>query len=443
MLTFSARPSSAASAVTKRHLQPNQADVRDQLAVRWRQPDWRNTASAPALAMLGTPGEWDPPEGVTPKKETLYLSVGIPDSGTLPRAALNEAMQKVLAENSDASLRYGFGQGYFPLRTALADSYRSLHPCDISEDWYQLTNGSSGAIDLIVRSLIDPGDVILTETPVYMGTLRNFRGVGARIEAVPIDHEGLRIDALQAKLADLAREGAKVKILYTISSFQNPSGATLSLSRRHALLELAAQYGFLILDDEAYADLYYKAAPLPSLISLANGNGVITVGTFSKTVATGLRVGWIIARPEFLALFGRMRFDMGQNQMSLRMMAHFLSSGALQTHLPDMRELYQRKMTILADSLEREAQRHLSIVRPAGGFYLWARINGDLKSRDIWRTAAHEGVAVNPGQGFLPGETTEQEFLRIAFSWTPMDQLAEASRRIGVACARVSRGDIA
>ena len=393
--------------------------------------------------MLGMPGEWDPPDGVTSQRDTLYLSVGIPDSATLPRNALNDAMQTVLAENSDASLRYGFGQGYYPLRSGLANAYRSLHPCDITEDWYQLTNGSSGAIDQIVRSLIDPGDVIITETPVYMGTLRNFRGVGARIEAIPIDHDGLRIDLLEAKLDALAREGARVKILYTISSFQNPSGATLSLPRRRVLLELAARYGFLILDDEAYADLYYDASPLPSLISLANGYGVVSVGTFSKTVATGLRIGWIIARPELLALFSRMRFDMGQNQMALRMTSNFISSGALTAHVPMMREVYKRKMTTIADALEREAGDHLTFARPAGGFYLWAKLLGGLASRDVWRTAAHEGVAVNPGHGFLPGDSAGHEYLRIAFAWTPMNQLEEAARRIGTACERVARGDSA
>jgi 2-aminoadipate transaminase len=417
--------------------------LRDQLASRWQQPDWRALASSAAFKLLGLPGEWDPPEGVVAKSDTLYLSVGIPDSAALPRAELNQAMQRVLEENGDASLRYGFGQGYFPLRSALAASYRETHPCDLTEDWYQLTNGSSGAIDLIVRSLIDPGDVIMTETPVYMGTLRNFRGVGARVEAVPVDHHGMRIDALEAKLVSLAAEGARVKIVYTISSFQNPTGATLSLERRHALLDLAAQHGFLILDDEAYADLYYDAAPLPSLLALANGHGVVAVGTFSKTVATGLRIGWISARPELLSLFARMRFDMGQNQMALRMMANFMQNGALARHLPVIRRLYKHKMTVLADALEREAGEFLSFARPAGGFYLWATLRDGLSARDVWRTAAHEGVAINPGYGFLPGESNGEEFLRIAFAWTPPEQLDEAARRIGIACTRVSRGDSA
>jgi 2-aminoadipate transaminase len=417
--------------------------LRDRLARRWQKPNWQTLASTPAFKMLGMPGEWDPPDGVVAKRDTLYLSVGIPDSATLPRAALNAAMQKVLAENGDASLRYGFGQGYYPLRSALATGYNRLHPCDITDEWYQLTNGSSGAIDQIVRSLIDPGDVIITETPVYMGTLRNFRGVGARVEAVPVDHEGMRIDALETKLASLAAEGARVKIVYTISSFQNPTGATLSLPRREALLELAARYGFLILDDEAYADLYYDAAPLPSLLALSNGYGVVSVGTFSKTVATGLRVGWISARPEFLSAFSRMRFDMGQNQMALRMMANFMLSGALTGHLPTIRSLYKDKMSTLADALEHEAGNHLSFARPNGGFYLWATLRDGLSARAVWRTAAQEGVAVNPGHGFLPGDPTGQEFLRIAFAWTPPEQLAEAAHRIGIACARVRRGDVA
>ncbi len=418
-------------------------DVRQRLARVWRQPDWRVLANGQALRLIGMPGEWDPPVGVEPKRETLFLSVGIPDSATLPRAALNEAMQKVLSENGDASLRYGFGQGYYPLRASLATNYRTRHPCDVADDWFQLTNGSSGAIDLIVRSMIDPGDVIITETPVYMGTLRNFRGVGARIEAIPVDGDGLRIDVLEERLRALAHERSRIKILYTIASFQNPSGATLNLSRRRALLDLAARYGFLILDDEAYADLYYDDAPVPSLMALANGHGVVSVGTFSKTVATGLRVGWIAARPELLSVFSRMRFDMGQNQMSLRMMANFIGSGAMSSHVPMMRRLYKQKMTLLADALTREASQYLEFMRPSGGFYLWARINEGMKAADVWRTCAHEGVAVNAGHGFLPGDPSGEEYLRIAFAWTPLDQLEDAAQRIGVACGRVARGDVA
>jgi 2-aminoadipate transaminase len=417
--------------------EPPQASV-----ARWTPEYLKTLANGLAAKMMLEPGEWDPPLGIEPKRETLFLSVGIPDSGSLPRPALNDAMQKVLAENGDASLRYGFGPGYFPLRAAIVARYREQHASSLTEDWLQLTNGSSAAIDLLVRALIEPGDVIISESPAYMGSLRNFRGVGARIVPVATDAEGLRIDVLETVLTGLARERARVKFIYTISSFQNPTGATLSLPRRKALLALAAKHGCLILDDEAYADLYYESAPLPSLLSLSDGYGVASVGTFSKTIATGLRVGWVMARPEVLSMITRMRFDMGQNQMGLRMMANFLRADALEPHVERMRALYRDKMNTLADALRAQCGDHLTFTRPQGGFYLWVRLRDGLLARDVWRAAFEEGVAINPGDGFRVDRNDPGEYLRIAFAWTPREQIPEAARRIGIACRRAATGDV-
>jgi 2-aminoadipate transaminase len=417
--------------------------VASQLAARWSHEELARFASIPGAAMLAAPGDWDPPPGVVPRRTPLALSVGIPDADTLPRAALQRAMQAVFEEPDDAALRYGFGLGHPPLRAAIAERYRAAHRIAADESWIQLTNGASGAIDLLLRALVDPGDVIITESPVYMGTLRNFRAARARIESVPVDADGLSIERLRETLARLAREGARVKLVYTISSFQNPTGATLSLARRQALLELAAEYGFLVLEDEVYADLYYDAEPLPSLLALGGGHGVVAVGSFSKTVATGLRIGWVMARPEVVQLITRMRFDMGQNQLGLRMMANFMASGEMEPHLARLRGLYRAKMTTIADALQQEAGDHMSFVRPQGGFYLWARLRDGLTARDVWRTAMEEGVAVNQGQGFRAGPEPAGEYLRIAFAWTPPADLEEAARRLGAACRRVAAGDIA
>jgi 2-aminoadipate transaminase len=417
--------------------------VRARLAERWAHPDLPRFASAPGAAMLAAPGDWDPPAGVLAKRTPLTLSVGIPDAATLPRGALSAAMQNVLAETGDAALRYGFGLGYPPLRMAIAERYRAAHPVPIDEDWVQVTNGASGAIDLLLRAVIEPGDVIVTESPVYMGTLRNFRALQARIVPVPVDSNGLRIDRLQETLAHLARDGERAKVVYTISSFQNPTGATLSLPRRRALLELAAEYGFLILDDEVYADLYYEAKPLPSLLELGSGYGVVSVGSFSKTVATGLRIGWIMAHPDIVQLITRMRFDMGQNQLGVRMMANFMAADALEPHLHRLRSLYRDKMTTIAAALEREAGDLVTFTRPKGGFYLWAQLRDGLGARDVWRTAMEEGVAVNAGHGFRAGSEPEGEFLRIAFAWTPAEDLEEAALRVAAACRRVAAGDVA
>jgi DNA-binding transcriptional MocR family regulator len=240
-------------------------EAQDRLAALWGDRSPAEHASRAAAVVFGTPGEWDPPEGITPARDLLYLSVGIPDTQGLPVDAIRTASERVLARSDDAAYRYGFGPGYFPLRRYLAERRALEDGRETTPDCFQLTNGSSGAIDLIVRSLIDPGDVIIAECPTYMGTLHNFRGVLARIELVAMDEEGLDTDALAELLDRLAREGAKVKLVYTISAFHNPTGRTLSLARRQTLLELAARHGFLILDDEAYRELWYETPPPPSL----------------------------------------------------------------------------------------------------------------------------------------------------------------------------------
>lgn len=416
-------------------------------AARWAERDLSDIASDPAARLMNTPGEWDPPKGVEPKREPLYLSVGIPDSDALPRAEINAAMDRVMASEGDASLRYGFGQGYYPLRAWLAEHYARTRQTEVTDECFQLTNGSSGAIDLIVRSLINPGEVIITESPVYMGSLHNFRGVGAEIVPVPMDADGLRVDLVDEAIESLKARGQRVKLIYTISSFQNPTGRTLTLSRRKALLAVAARHGVLILDDDAYGELYYeRALPSPSLgeeSTFANGHGVVTVGTFSKTLATGLRIGWIHAAPGLIQLFQRMRFAMGQNQMALRMLGELVTEGCYEPHVDAMRKLYKEKMEVLADALTRHAGDFLDFDRPLGGFYLWPSVVGGITSEALWRTCMEEGVQVNLGAGFYPHKRDDGEHLRIAYAWTPMAHLEEAARRIGIACQRVHKGDSA
>ena len=414
--------------------------LQDMLAAHFggRPPtDWANSLAAP---LFGGAGEWDLPADVTPRRELLYLAVGIPDAQSLPRHALAEAAQRVLARPGDVALRYGFGQGPSSIREWLAERRSRLEGLAVDAHWFQLTNGSSGAIDLVVRSLIEPGDVIVAEAPTYMGTLHNFRGVGADVRLVPVDADGLDTDALETLLDELASAGRRVKLVYTISAFQNPTGVTLSTARRQRLLELAAEHDVLVLDDEAYRDLHFEAPAPAALSALAGGDGVITVGTFSKTLATGLRVGWIHARPEFLALFGRMRFAMGQNQFGLRTVGEFLADGHFEPHLAAVRELYRRKRDLLHAALSAEVSPWLEWDVPAGGFYLWARLRPGMDETQLWRTAVQEGIAVNRGSGFMAGAAGAPA-VRIAYAWTPAEQFAEAARRLRLACERVAAGD--
>ena len=414
------------------------------LEQRFAHHDLAAFASQPASQLMNTPGEWEPPEGVTPTRKLLFFSIGIPDSATLPRAAIAEAMQSVLDANDDAAFRYGLGAGYFPVREWLAQYYaQERRSYAFDADWFQVTNGSSGAIDLVVRSLIDPGDVIIAEAPTYQGTLHNFRGVLADVHTVPVDTDGFDMAQLEHTLRTLARAGKRIKLVYTIATFQNPTGYTLARERRVRLLELAAEFGFYILDDEAYRELWFDTPPPPPIVELGGGYGVITVGSFSKVLATGLRVGWIHARPELLAVFRRMRFAMGQNQVGLRMMGNFLAAGHLQPHIARMRGLYREKMLRTADALERHAGDLLTFERPLGGFYLWAAVPKGVSAQKVWRYAYEEGVLLNPGSGFHPerrepdGEG-KREHMRVAYAWVPLEDIDEAARRLALATARAT-----
>lgn len=412
------------------------------LAARWQDRSPLDVANRLSAPLYGTPGEWDLPADITPRQELLYLAVGIPDAQSLPREQLAAALARVLEKPGDLALRYGFGMGPERIREWLAARRSEQEDSDVDASWFQMTNGSSGAIDLVVRSVIDPGDVIIAENPTYMGTLHNFRGVGADVRCVPVDDRGLDTDALRILLDELRNEGRRVKLIYTISAFQNPSGVVLSETRRKALLSLACEHDALILDDEAYRELWFDEPAPRALSALSQGWGVITVGSFSKTVATGIRVGFIHARPELLALFGRMRFAMGQNQVGLRAFGEFLTSGQYEPHVEKVRGVYQRKRDLLHQSmLQAGLAQYLDWVPPAGGFYIWAKLREDLDREALWRTAVSEGIAVNNGRGFTP--EGESRHVRIAYPWTPEENFAEAARRLRTACDRVAAGDSA
>ena len=405
----------------------------------WSKDRFIRTANKIARLRAASGNLWAPPDDIIPRKELLYMSVGIPDSGELPKTELNKCMQEVFSSGDDSSFRYGFGPGYYPIRKYLAEKYTRERGVAVTPDWFLLTNGSSAAIDLIVRSMIDPGDVIMCETPTYMGSLSNFQGVGAEVCPVGMDDEGLDVSELKNKIQHLKKEGKRIKLIYTISTFQNPSGLAMGPERKTRLMEIAAEEKIIILDDDAYGDLYYGTRPFAAISSLGGGLGVLTVGTFSKVLATGLRIGWVHAHPDALNLFMRMKFDMGQNQMAQHMMGRFLENGYLDPHVEKMRKIYKEKMNITADFIENNLSGYLDFRRPSGGFYLWAKLKKNLSAKSVWRTATQEGVAVNQGFTFIPNyKIGDGEYLRIAYSWTPMQQLEEALNRLKTAVLRVS-----
>lgn len=414
-------------------------DTRRALAARWSGRDPFELANEASRLLPDAASDWSPPPGVEPKAPPVRLGVGMPDPATLPRGELMQAVQRALEVPPDGPLRYHFGPGYEPLRELLADRFARDSGLAVDLDWIRLSNGSSGAIDLICRCLLEPEDVILVEEPSYMGTLQNFRATQANVRAVPMDQEGIDADALEHALQQAESEGKPVKLIYTISSFQNPSAVTVSERRRHELLRVASGHDALVLDDTAYRELWFHDPPPPSLAGLAGGHGVITVGTFSKILATGLRVGWMVAPPEWIQLFAKMRFDMGQSVLVHRMLVEYMSEGRLEAHVERMRALYMEKSRVLCDGLQEYAGKYVRFARPGGGFYLWVELLRGLKSDAVWRAGAEEGVWFPGGTSFFPSRVDATgEHIRLAFPWTPAEELREGARRIGIACARAA-----
>ena len=354
--------------------------MRHALERRWRDADPNEIANALLRPQLGTAGEWDPPEGVEPKRPLLYLSIGIPDGRALPREAMSRAMERAFAHKNDAPFRYGYGD--IKTREYLAESYSKHRGVKVTKDWFQITNGASGAIDLIVRSLIDPGDVIVVEAPTYMGTLKNFRGVGADIRSVPMDQQGLDTDRLAETVQAIEEEGKRVKLVYTISAFHNPCGVCLSADRQHELLAIAARHGFLILDDVAYGDLYYGDTAPPAMAGASDGYGVLTVGSFSKILATGLRIGWVHARP---GTHRSVRPHALRHGTESAFASHDGTlSGCRRAGAPrgpHAQVVPEEKMTVTAEALETYAGDYLSFERPTGGYYLWVELRRGSRPR--------------------------------------------------------------
>ncbi len=402
------------------------------------------TANAATKGMTaGNMTEWGL-SGAAPKSQLSPISLGggIPDAETQPRAELLAAMTRVLDTPGDAPLVYGGPQGYRPLRDEIARFFARNHPSQPDADWYLLTNGAAGAIESICASFLDPGDVVISEIPTFAGSLRTMRGKQASVVGVGMDDEGLNLDELEATIDRLEGEGKKIKLIYTQPTFHNPTGLTMTLERRLGLIELAARRQILLMEDHAYSELYFDGPPPPTLSELTDGWGVLTVGTFSKVIATGLRVGWVQARPDWINAMVPARFDMGNSPLLHRMLHEFMVRGNFSEHVEQMRQLYGLKAETLASALEPYGEPYFEVTEPSGGFFLWLKLRQGLTGDAVRDFAAVDGLSFPSGNHFYPGNDAgdDGESVRLAYSWPPAQTLEEAADRLGRAFHRAANG---
>ncbi len=367
----------------------------------------------------------------------ISLTIGMPAPDLFPSAQLAALTQEVLAREADQALQYGQLLGVPGLRAYLAARLNEQEGLQLGPDQFIITAGSSQAIAMLGQMFVDPDDTVLVEGPSFIGALRTFRMLGARIVEVALDDSGLVVDDLAPLLDKLDADGVRPTFLYTMPTFQNPTGVTLPAERRASLIALARERDLLIVEDDAYGDLRYDGQTLPSLLSLDRDGLVVRLGTFSKIMAAGVRLGWAVGPPELIAGLASMKVDAGTSPFASHLAAAFGRSGQLDRHIQILRAGYHRRRDAMLQALKEHCAPYATWTYPEGGFFIWVRLKPHVSPERMHEAAAREGVTYVPGNVcFASGEG--QECLRLAFSFAPEDQMPEAIARLGRAMASAS-----
>ncbi len=365
-----------------------------------------------------------------PPVAPIAFTGGIPDPDTLPIEELIEVSDLVLRREGADALRYGGHQGHQGLREWLADEIGRREGMPLTADNFSITNGVSGALANVCEAFLDEGDVGLTESPTYPGGAGTIRGCLGDAEAVTADEHGVIPEALEETIGRLKNEGRRVKLIYVIPTFQNPTGVAMTLERRKAMVEICRRHEVLIVEDDAYGDVRFEGERLPSLFALAGGEGAVYLGTFSKTVATGLRIGWVLGSEPLVEALVKMRFDLGVSPWLQRALAEYGSSGRWERHVAKMNDVYRSKRDTMLAVLEERCSRYLSWNRPEGGYFLWLRLSDGVDPAVLSEAARQMGVAFVGGQAFKRDEDGRRH-IRLAFSFVNEQEIPEGIIRLG------------
>ncbi len=378
---------------------------------------------------------------MTQQPGMISFAGGLPDPDTFPVEGFASCAD-VLARDGRTVLQYGASEGYPPLREAIIEMMAARLGYSPQPEELLVTSGSQQAVDLIARALLDPGDVVVVESPTYPGTLHCLRNAGARFAAIPSDGDGMQVEVLPEVIARVRNTtGHRPKLIYTVPDFCNPSGACMSLERRRRLVELAAELEVPIFEDDPYGRLRFSGEPLPTLKSLVGeAHHVIYASSFSKVLAPGVRVAWTIAAPELVRAMVLMRQgeDLCTSTVTQALVAEYCVRGLLEDHLQHIIDTYARKSRAMQTALTRHLPRgSASWHEPQGGFFFWLQLAaGD--SRSLFDRAVEAKVAFVPGGAFYP-DAEEQigevhsggAFARLCFTFADDVAIDEGCRRLG------------
>jgi 2-aminoadipate transaminase len=368
---------------------------------------------------------------VTARPEVISLAGGLPDTSTFPAQTFAAQMTRIAQESAAEALQYGPTEGFEETVECISQvmAAEGMHPD--SEDVI-VTTGGQQAIDLITKTLVDPGDAVICEAPTYPGAVPVFCSYQADTIQIECDGDGMRIGELEAALERLDSEGRRPKFVYSVPSFQNPAGVTMSLERRRRLVELAQERELLVVEDNPYGLLRFGGDPLPPLYQLDGGDFVIYVGTFSKILSPGIRLGWMVAPPPVMekVVLGKQASDLCTSTLTQYFVREYFAEGRWREYVASLVEIYRERRDAMVEALCRHFPAEATWTEPEGGLFIWATLPEFIDTEDLLAKALREDVAFVPGRAaYVDGRGRSS--MRLNFSGAGEDEIREGIRRIG------------
>ncbi len=363
------------------------------------------------------------------RADVISLSGGMPDVALLPQSAIKRAVRAACEDERATALQYGATAGLASTQRVVCDLVRDIGIRAKPEN-VMLTAGAQEALDLIAKTFIDPGDIILAEGPTYLGALQAFSAYEPDVHCIPFDDEGMRMDLLEAELKRIGKNNPRLKFCYTIPNFQNPGGVTMVPARRKRLIELSKEYGFLIVEDDPYGRLRFDGGHVLPLKALSDD--VIYLGTISKIFAPGLRTGWIVAPKSVLAKINlaKQGTDLCNSVFDQVVVAHYFTDTPWQRTLQKFIKTYRTRRDAMLDALEEYFPPEATWTHPEGGLFVWVTLPEYFDTGSMLSEALEAGVTYVPGDSFYPNASAGKNCMRINFSFETPEHLTEAIRRL-------------
>lgn len=360
---------------------------------------------------------------VTMRPEVISFAGGLPSPATFPVDRMRAAFDKVLAENGKTALQYGTTDGYLPLREYIANSL-STADCKIHADQIMMTSGSQQGLDLLAKVLVDEGSKVLVETPSYLGALQAFSVYRPEFVSVDMDDNGV-------VPASVAAKGEGAKLFYALPNFQNPTGRTLSIERRKELVETCARMGIPLIEDNPYGDLCYSGEPLPKLLNM-NPDGVIYLGSFSKILTPGIRLGYMVAPMALVRKLEQAKQATDLHTSTLTQMAVYevIKDGFLKEQIASIRSFYSAQCDVMLDAMKEHFPEGVTWTRPLGGMFIWVTLPQHIHSKELLDEAIANNVAFVPGGPFY-ANAPETNTFRLSFVTVPPEKIKIGIEKIG------------